>query len=482
MKRKAILMLAGCMLMTAVTGCSFLPPKTAVDVVERYQAALEKTENFKVEGAVDLEMSIGVKGEEEVAMSVDIPISMELEALTDGKDNIYMNMDLSMEAMGEKVNSEIESYMQLGEDAVVTYTSTDGGAWVKSEDDSMPDLLTGEMDASQFEEGTFEKKDDKYIVTLNMEKIAESDMFEDMLKENDELFAYVDIDELQEQLGKAVATYTFDKECMLEKMELADFEFAQDIDISGVTAELSMAISAEINMKDYGEVDKEAYLLPDDVKDEAVEESEQEDTDISLEETMTEPTEEPEDAELPEEEPVDIEVPEEEPEEAVGPEEETEEPEVDSDTNETVLESGAYALYDYDGNLLCEVNCPQNFNATEVTENSVIMEDADGYGIYIFLLPDVWMEEYITTGTFTKDEEFYSYEDVSTYSEYESAYGTVTILQRDYTMVGFEDLGVSTTYGVMLNKGEYSPCFTVDAENLETWGTDIETLTKEIFK
>lgn len=478
MKRKGILVLAGCMLITTVTGCNFLPPKTAVDVVERYQTALEKTENFKVEGDIDLGMSIAVKGED---ISLDIPINMELEALTDGKENIYLNMDVSTEIMEKKASTEVEAYMQLDGKDMVAYTSIDGGEWIKSELDNeeMLDLIMGKMNASPFENGTFEKKDDKYFVTLGMEEIVESETFKDVLKDNKELLANIDEDKLLEQLGKMEATYTFDEKCMLEKMEWGDFEFSQEIEESGLVMEVSMELNVELSMKDYGEVDKDTYMLPDDIKKEAVEESEQKES--SLSDIFSGSENETEEAiENTVEDAKEL--------ESEAPEETTENTKEDNtentkeDITENTLTSGAYALYDFDGNMLCEVNCPQNFTVTEVSESNITMENANGYVFFVSLYPEVWMEEFMTTGTFTADEEFYSYEDVSIYGDFESSYGTVTILQRDWTMVDLEEYGVDTTYGVLLSKGEYSPYFTVSADDLEEWGVDIETLAREVFK
>lgn len=268
MKKKLITtLLATSLIGVFLTGCSFDlgfggTPKTAVDVIEKYQETNE-TANFHMEG--DLNFSIGMEAE---GMTMDIPIELGVDI--DYADEYgHGEMDMKMSFLGENMNKSAEMY--ITEDG--TYTFDDEvGYWTFSESDSSG--ISDVFDAELFENATLEvdKKAKTYTITQSLGDLMESDAFDDSM-DMDELVESmnVDSDDLMDAYKDSNVIYVFDTDYNLLSAALSEVRYEDEVSEDGYTADVSVSFEFNFEFSNFGEIEVDDVKVPKDVKTEAVE-------------------------------------------------------------------------------------------------------------------------------------------------------------------------------------------------------------------
>lgn len=269
MKKKSLAALGVCAVMAlSLTSCGFGTPKTPADMFEAYQKAIVDT-GYSVDGGINLGIAMDTGG-----FSIDIPVELEYE----GKfynGNGHGKMDMSMKFFGQSANSNVEFYIDSDGDKATQYTNADDAGWVMSADVTMNFVSSVTDDKI----GTLEKVDDAYVATIPLNEVSETDSFKELFSSMAEDADMGDLD-VSEILKDATIVYTFDaKTSQLQSIVMDEFE----VDISKALeqsdpalgeASMAMTMSMELNFSDYGKIDADDVAIPDEVKDNAMDQSE----------------------------------------------------------------------------------------------------------------------------------------------------------------------------------------------------------------
>lgn len=295
MKRYKIvaIVLSIVMCLSMLTGCDFLPPKTAVDLVQRSSKVMSELDNYRMSMEMNVDASItgNVEG---VEMDMLVPIEFTLEMNRSG-DYVAgdMDMDASVDAMvsfmgqTETMSESMKKSSRLHMDIAngVMYTKDDDEAWVcddELDDDAfdMQGLLDSNAENNMFANATMEKNDTEYVVTLKFADVLANENFVDFISENMSNDMDVDWDEFADAIGDADISYRFDAKTYrmisfeTSDIVIDDIDFISDmpgLDLSGINADgISMIMNICVEFDKFGEVDADDVQIPDDVIDSAV--------------------------------------------------------------------------------------------------------------------------------------------------------------------------------------------------------------------
>lgn len=270
MKKKLITMLLTMGLFsTFVTGCNFEmsfggTPKTAMDVIERYQKANE-TANFNMKG--DLNLAIGMDAD---GMSMDVPIDLGFD-MDFVDEYVHGDMDMKVSFMGQKIDKSAELYVADG----CTYTYDDElEYWTVTDNDFDKDSNSiFSLDLFENAELTVDKKEKTYTVTQSLGELMDSELFEDSVNMSDLVDSMnVDYDELMDAYDDAQVVYVFDKDYNLVSASLSEIRYEDEISQDGYEANVFVEFSFDFEFSNFGEIDVDSVKVPKDVKAEAIEE------------------------------------------------------------------------------------------------------------------------------------------------------------------------------------------------------------------
>lgn len=121
--------------MLALTGCKTTPQSLLQDVAVKTQ----KAKSYAVNMLMDVEMSGETMG---TSFDVALNMDMDMDIIADpvaihGKGKVKVAM------LGEKQNMKMEMYQEQKGDKMISYTTQDGGTWVKTETDVPKDKSAG---------------------------------------------------------------------------------------------------------------------------------------------------------------------------------------------------------------------------------------------------------------------------------------------------------------------------------------------------
>lgn len=251
-KKLAGMLLAGSLALGGLVGCGggAAAPTTAKEVYERFEAAANR-KNFKMDMSIALDI-------EALGQSLSMPITGAYEA--DG-DNVHGTMSVDMSALGGD-SMTLETYNVVEDGKMVQYASADGTNWMTTTTETAG-LTTELTNVDLFTDAEFKAEGDTYTLSITGTKLLEA------------LSSMGDLANTLTQLGgsdmlaNTLATFTFDKDCMLTKIEMnMDYDASQAGGSSGAGATVKMTILA--NISGYGTVDASSVTVPDEVKSAAI--------------------------------------------------------------------------------------------------------------------------------------------------------------------------------------------------------------------
>ena len=269
--------LTTCMIcaLALLSGCSLFGPKSAEDVIEKYNKAQEKIENFHTEGTIDIKESFTADNAEvnqylTEAAGVDkleIPATMNIE-MDAGRETAHGDMDISMSFAGKSEKTSAEMY--IDQKNGITYTKQQSGDWTKSSSDSTLMALTdlGAVKADGWQNFSFEKAESGYILSASMKELKDDDMFDYFSGHVGDAI----IDDLEiEDDGKVI--YVFDKDCRLVAVEMKDVVISGATDLGSGLGNLNctMDMNVKFILSKFNELQEDDYTIPSDVIKNAVE-------------------------------------------------------------------------------------------------------------------------------------------------------------------------------------------------------------------
>lgn len=149
MKKKLILLFSMMLCIMSLVGCGagFKKP-TVEEVLEKMQTKMKDATSMESTMVMDIEMTMGSQGFE-APMDIDGEFDFEVFEESDDNGITHISGLTSVDAMGEVLEEEFESYTVIDGDEVTTYTSSDG-YWVKE---------TSERDEDEDNENVFDFSD-----------------------------------------------------------------------------------------------------------------------------------------------------------------------------------------------------------------------------------------------------------------------------------------------------------------------------------
>lgn len=247
--------------------------KTAAEVIEKYAAAMEESQNYHVD--MDMDFKIGAKGD---GVTVELPITMGLSAdVMDG--NLHGDMQMGMNFMGESMEQKAEVYVVQERRSATTYMcDEENGYWTVSEDEengAESAMSLSDMDVSAFEDAdmVYDKEEKTYTVTQSLGDFADAgdtyELLSDVYSGMAEMMN-MDPDDFMDEWEKASVIWVFDSDCRLLTMEIEDCEFSDTIKEDGMELDVTVSLALSYAFSDYGEITEKDVKVPDEVIDEAV--------------------------------------------------------------------------------------------------------------------------------------------------------------------------------------------------------------------
>lgn len=273
MKKKVTLFLTGLLVANMMTGCSYFKPTTE-KVIEKMSESIAECKSVEADIVMDMVMELKASGLE---VPLEIELDFEMASLVESEEESIARMegDMSLNAMGEKLSSELLTYTVVESDESITYKyDSESDIWTKTSEEvnskdvaeydysMLAGLLTLKEDTEEFEEKT--------CYVLNG-KVDNEDM-QDITSSMDMLS-----DEVSETLEDC--EYEFDVTCYIEEktykpvgyvFALKDMKFGKDMEsltaFFGEDADFSMdELNIEIVFTDWDALDE--LELPKEAED-----------------------------------------------------------------------------------------------------------------------------------------------------------------------------------------------------------------------
>ena len=249
--QKVVTCLAGAALVLGgLAGCGGAPePKTTAEVVQRFNEN-KNHDNYHMDMTYDITM--GILGQE-----VAVKVNYAMDAA--GND---AHGTLSSSVLGQDIKSEM--YLTKDGDKWAQYTSNGEGAeqtWSKATTDDSGISTSTIASEDALKDGTFEKTDNGYKVTVA------GDTFLDSAGLKSVLGSTAESDAFKTALKDASAVYTFDKDCMLTDIQFTANANVEAAEGTGVMIDMKLSLNAKLS--GYGSIDANSVKVPDTVKQNA---------------------------------------------------------------------------------------------------------------------------------------------------------------------------------------------------------------------
>lgn len=311
--------------MTAMTGCSLFGPKNAADLLEKSEKAMASEKGYTIDmnAIMDADLDLDFMGAE-MAIKLPISIDAEMDVYDNSKVHGTMEMSGSMKAtvemdgekqeQSEKLDEEMEFYIDADDKNITTYQKDSDGDWTYSKTENSEDKFDLGSIKDVIDKAEMTKEKDGYVISMNLVDFMDSKAFDDIMKEADIEDTLKDSglkeDDIKEIFKDVKVKYTFDKKYRVTgfsvdtvEIDLGDLlkdlseEMSKsdaDVDLGELSALLeggikkaTISFSLKATIGGYGEVTEEDVAVSKSIKDEAVEESsvvvDDEDIDIDIE-------------------------------------------------------------------------------------------------------------------------------------------------------------------------------------------------------
>lgn len=276
MKKKFLSLTAALTMGMVLAGCS-VPGfgsgvSSARDVVEKYAAIMEESQNYHADMTMEFEIAAKTQG-----MSIELPVSMSLSAdVLDG--NMHGDMELSMSLWGEEMEQSTEVYVESGRHSSTTYSyDPDYDSWTVSEDEDNTGMALSfsKLDLSGFDDAVMEhdKKSGTYIITQSFKDFADTNEMYGMLEESYGSMAEsmsIDPDDILDGWEDAEVVYVFDKDFYLLSVTVDGCEYSGKVEEDGIELDVCVDLGLTFEFSDYGKIKDSDVEVPEKVKDSAV--------------------------------------------------------------------------------------------------------------------------------------------------------------------------------------------------------------------
>lgn len=406
------------------TGCG-KEKISAQDVMSKCYESMEKEDSFAFDMSISADIT--AKSDDE---SQSIPVKIKMSGKAD-EDTIHINLKGTSESDGEKEKETKEIYI-VKDDDVTIYQNTNGDGWQCETYDSdtseqVLDNASLLKDDSLFADAKCEKTKDGYKVTQNIGDMLNNKDVQEVLED-----AETYIPEEYEKLLKDVSlVYEIDKDYMLKKVS-TNCKLSAEVEDADVDVDLTL----DFELSDYGKVE---VSVPDSVVKEAEDSDEPEGTD-----TDAEPA--------------------------------TETDGLPADTGEELPESGltqdgTFLLQNYDGSDVGYFDAPSGYELS-YTYGNVSYEFKNDDGTLTYEADDTLnAEDYLATGSYDADLEFYAVEGMEQMGEING----YTIVKYYYAWSFAEDV-INYTYGAVKQDTDGSILYTISYYNSDLSENDDQAM------
>ena len=309
------------MVMGAMTGCSLFGPKDAADLLVKSEKAMSAESGYTIDMKADFDadLEMDMMG---AAMDLDVPVTLTAKMDIFKNKNIHgtlemsgnvkatVEMDGEKQDQSEKLDEEMEFYIEAGDKEITTYQKDGDGDWTYTKTENTADKFGLDKIDDVIGKAEMAKEKDGYSLEIALTDLMESKAFDEILKEADLEDSLEDIKIDKEEIKKLFegvkAKYTFDKKYRVTgfsidtiELDLGDMlkDLAKEMEksdeetglgelealLNGGIKEAKISLSISATFGGYGEVEEESVVVSEKIKDDAVDASKVEDEDIDFE-------------------------------------------------------------------------------------------------------------------------------------------------------------------------------------------------------
>lgn len=284
--------------LSLLTGCDFLPPRNAVELMQRSAEAMSNADNYRM--AMDMAINMSVEANMEgVGMDMTIPVDfgMKIDRFgnymfgdmdVDAKMNATVSFMGESETMSESMDESAEVYFVIDGTDMTSYINDGGSGWIVNEDAdgdafAIDGLLSIDAERDVFANAEMEKQDGIYVVKMSLAEALEDDAFVEFMENSmdTDMFngANIDWSDFADAVGDARIVYTFDaKTYHLLKVEMADIEIDDISFVSGMDGmdfdgmnidDVLMTMNMSVEFSKFGKIEESDVKVPESVIKEA---------------------------------------------------------------------------------------------------------------------------------------------------------------------------------------------------------------------
>lgn len=309
------------MVMSAMTGCSLFGPKDAADLLAKSEKAMSAESGYTIDMKADFDadLEMDMMG---AAMDLDVPVTLTAKMDIFKNTNIHgtlemggnvkatVEMDGEKQDQSEKLDEEMEFYIEAGDKEITTYQKDGDDDWTYTKTENSADKFGLDKIDDVVGKAEMTKEKEGYSLSIALTDLMESKAFDEIVKEADLEDSLEDVKIDEEEIKKLFegvkAKYTFDKKYRLTgfsvdtiELDLGDMlkDLAKEMEksdeeadlgelealLNGGIKEAKISLSMSATIGGYGEVKEEDVVVSKKIKDEAVDASEVEDEDIDVE-------------------------------------------------------------------------------------------------------------------------------------------------------------------------------------------------------
>lgn len=309
------------MVMSAMTGCSLFGPKDAADLLVKSEKAMSAESGYTIDMKADFDadLEMDMMG---AAMDLDVPVTLTAKMDIFKNKNIHgtlemsgnvkatVEMDGEKQDQSEKLDEEMEFYIEAGDKEITTYQKDGDGDWTYTKTENTADKFGLDKIDDVIGKAEMAKEKDGYSLEIALTDLMESKAFDEILKEADLEDSLEDIKIDKEEIKKLFegvkAKYTFDKKYRVTgfsidtiELDLGDMlkDLAKEMEksdeetglgelealLNGGIKEAKISLSISATFGGYGEVEEESVVVSEKIKDDAIEANKVKDKDVDLE-------------------------------------------------------------------------------------------------------------------------------------------------------------------------------------------------------
>ena len=254
------------MVMGAMTGCSLFGPKDAADLLEKSQKAMSAESGYTIDMTAnfDADLEMDMMG---AAMDLDVPITLDAKMDVFNNKNIHgtlgmsgnvkatVEMDGEKQDQSEKLDEEMEFYIEAGEKEITTYQKDGDDDWTYTKTENTADKLSLDKLEDVIGKAEMTKEKEGYSISIALVDLMESKAFKEILEEADVedslKDAKIDEEDIKELFKDVKAKYTFDKKYRLTGFSIDTIE----LDLGDMLKDLAKEMEKSDEDVDLGELE-----------------------------------------------------------------------------------------------------------------------------------------------------------------------------------------------------------------------------------